>query len=690
MTERAKGRTKSGQAVFQPTARLLRLLGEELISDEVIAVAELVKNAHDADARQCTIRFDTAKEGNGEITVEDDGCGMDLDDFLNGWMQPGSSPKRKDANYRTPKGRRVLGEKGVGRFAVDKLARNLELFTRSRGGQEIHAVFCWDDFEEDSSLLSDIETFWEINATSCVKSRSGTILRMGDLRTRWNERMFRRLCTRLARLQTPFRDKGEFQIVIDSDEYPDYSGELRNEFLDNAPYQLQASFDGDEAIDLQVGGRRLSRRWPGPGKLTCGPVKVKLYAFDLDTTSLSKLGPHIEIRAWLREWSGVSVYRDGFRLWPYGEPHDDWLGLDQRRVNNPVARLSNNQVIGFVEISRDDNPLLLDQTNREGLIHNPALDDLRRIVHHLLLEIENHRQTIRHPTVNGTSNGAGARRDDPVACLEEIASGLPQDEAVRLRKAKAEIDRFLNKLNENHQKVLESYAELAASGQILRGVESELRTALASISDASLAVQEHLQSTGERVPRPLSQRVSQIQEIVGLLDQRLSDLGSLGVQGERRRTVDLEAEINESLRLLADRAKRHGVEITVKAASTRQLARVDIRPENVRRIMLLLFENALHALSRQEDRNVTISLWVRNTRAGFDFSDNGPGIPADQAESVFLPHITTNPGAAGMGLTIVREICRGHGGDAVVVVDGRRKGATVRVELKRKQARATL
>jgi signal transduction histidine kinase len=690
MKEPVNGKRQKGQAVFQPAARLLRLLGEELISDEIIAVSELVKNAHDADASQCIIRFTAGANEAGEITVEDDGCGMNLDSFLKGWMQPGGSPKRIGVNQKTPKGRRVLGEKGVGRFAADKLARNLELFTRRVGGKEIHAEFCWDDYEEDGCFLSDVKNSWEVHATSQVHSRSGTVLRMHGLRAKWNERMFRRLSTRLTRLQSPFGTKDRFKIIIDSDEYPDYSGELRNDFLKNAPYQLQASFDGDDAIELQVGGRRSSKRWPGPGKLTCGPVKIRLYAFDLDTTSLSRLGPHAEIRAWLRDWSGVSVYRDDFRVWPYGEPHDDWLGLDQRRVNNPVVRLSNNQVIGFVEISRDANPQLLDQTNREGLIHNPALDDLRRLVHHMLLEIENHRQTIRHPAVNGTSNGTGIERQDPIDALEKIASGLPVDAAVRLRKAKAEIDRFLEKLTENHQKTLESYAELAASGQILRGVESELRTALASISDASLAVEDHLRSSGERVPRPLSQRVGQIREIVDLLDQRLSDLGSLGVQGERRRTVDLQAEIKETVRLLADRANRHKVEITVKVPGSRQLARADVRPENVRRIVFLLFENALNALAGQKERKVTIDVWVSENHAGFDFSDNGPGFPPDQSENVFVPHFTTNPGAAGMGLTIVRDICRAHGGDATVLVDGRRRGATVRIELKRKQARATL
>ena len=96
--------------------------------------------------------------------------------------------------------------------------------------------------------------------------------------------------------------------------------------------------------------------------------------------ALARIGPRLEVRAWLKEWTGVSIYRDGFRIWPYGEPHDDWLRLDQRRVNSPVEHLSNNQVIGFIDIGRDRNPELMDQTNREGLIHNPAFEDLRKLV----------------------------------------------------------------------------------------------------------------------------------------------------------------------------------------------------------------------------------------------------------------------------------------------------------------------
>ncbi len=122
-------------------------------------------------------------------------------------------------------------------------------------------------------------------------------------------------------------------------------------------------------------------------------MRARLFAFDLETEAVARIGPRMEVRAWLREWSGVSVYRDGFRIWPYGEPHDDWLRLDQRRVNNPVVRLSNNQVVGFVEISADRNPELRDQTNREGLIHNEPLADLQKFILHAMQALEAKRQT---------------------------------------------------------------------------------------------------------------------------------------------------------------------------------------------------------------------------------------------------------------------------------------------------------
>jgi signal transduction histidine kinase len=224
---------------------------------------------------------------------------------------------------------------------------------------------------------------------------------------------------------------------------------------------------------------------------------------------------------------------------------------------------------------------------------------------------------------------------------------------------------------------------------VLLGVAAEFRAALGAIRDASALCETDVPPVNGRGRARRTRGVALILETVALLERRLTDLRSLAIQGERRRTIDLDAELRQAVRLLEDRALRHGIEIAVHSPARGQLARAETRPENVRRILLLLFDNSLQSLAGQQDRRVEIRVWARDDRAGFDFWDNGPGIPEDRAESVFLPHYTTRPGAAGMGLTIVREICRSHGGEAAVVPAPGKGGVTVRIDLKRKQARAT-
>ena len=118
---------------FRPRARVLRTFGDELISSESVAVIELVKNAFDADASRVLIKFvPPLVPGAGEIVVVDDGHGMSLETVESSWMEPATAYRRRDSRSEIL-GRRVLGEKGIGRFAASRLADRLELFTRRPG-----------------------------------------------------------------------------------------------------------------------------------------------------------------------------------------------------------------------------------------------------------------------------------------------------------------------------------------------------------------------------------------------------------------------------------------------------------------------------------------------------------------------------------------------------------------------------
>ena len=650
-----KRTVRSGVAAFRPRARLLKLIGSELISDDVLAITELVKNSYDADATFAEIEFRDVSDGQGEIVVRDDGCGMDLDVLLESWMQPAGTTKASAGGRRTPAGRRMLGEKGVGRFATDKLGRHLELVSRMKGeSTEVRAVFDWDAFENEQTMLSDVKMRWELRSAPEI-SPSGTVLRISGLRSPWTERMFRRLSTRLSRLINPFSALDNFSIRIDSDEFPHYSGELRPEILERAPYHIEACFDGADTVSISVnGGSAGVHRWNGEGDLACGPVRVELFAFDLETDAVARIGPRMEVRAWLREWSGISVYRDGFRVWPYGEPHDDWLRLDQRRVNNPVVRLSNNQVIGFVEISADRNSDLRDQTSREGLLHNTAYDDLRRLMIFVLQILEAGRQRIRHPR-EVSRPGAARTASRP-------GTGIASSSAL-------EDSRFV----------------LAALGQASLGITDGLSRAL----DLARVQAQDLGRRSGLKPGEIRSRYRKLEETLESISLQLSLLASIQPGSNRRRTVDIGAEVLTAAEYLRPRLDAHG--ITLEADVPRKgTLRSEMRPEDLHQMLNIVVQNSVDWMKGNGGGRIRVQGRLRDGFCALIVSDTGPGIDPSLADSVFDPGFSGKERGRGMGLAIARDLAGACGGSIRVLTDRRRRGASIEILLPRKRSRATL
>lgn len=679
---------KNGSIAFQPRARLLKLIGEELISDEVVALAELVKNSHDADAGTVTLTFRGVTQPEGSIEVLDDGIGMDVSTLLGRWMEPAASTKVGRGRQVTVRGRRVLGEKGVGRFAADKLARTLEIVSRcSKRPDEVQATVDWDRYDSDSLLLSEVQNRWEVRPAREL-SGHGTLLRMTGLRDVWSERMFRRLSIRLSRLLSPFRKNDAFAIHLQSDEFPEYSGELRTDFLEKAPYRIEARFDGRQDISLSLNGRRaVSQRWNGQGELTCGPVCVRLYVFDLEGESIAKLGPRLEVRSWLREWSGVSIYRDGFRVWPYGEPHDDWLRLDQRRVNSPVEHLSNNQVIGFIEIGRDLNPELKDQTNREGLVHNQPFEDLRKLVYFVLQAVEAERQSIRHPARKATAGVVEPVEHMSVSDeLEQLARRVPGDVGKALRDLRKRVDEQNAKQVTERQRMLEGYSGLAAIGQMAAGMLP------------LLPLETHrMQSELEKLRVVLAGRkIPEAREALEVLGTALENIHEqqkliLAASGstERRRAIDLTAEIAAFQDVVRPLLDGQGFTIEV-ASSASEVLRTEMRPENFYSLLQILTTNAVDWARRVDGPKIRLALNPAGENCEIIFSDNGPGISSEFAERIFDPLFSRKEGGRGMGLTIARQLVESHGGKINLIMDGRRKGTNFQILLPRKRARATL
>lgn len=397
----------SGSGALRPKARLLRTLGSDLISSDKVALIELVKNSYDADASVALIRFQgPLEEGKGRIEVWDDGHGMDATTLQHSWLDIATDTKRRSPRSRG--GRRVLGEKGIGRLATARLGHEMMLVTRMTDANEVKLLIDWTDFDREDAYLDQIEVAWEVGAPdffsdsgvavdtfSEVENKTwhhgrGTVIQIDRLSHGWDRDDFLELRTALTRLIRPrpgavsslasVQDaEPDFHIILElvdvEEGLEDLAGPIEpSSELQTPHYSLTGSVDAqgsatlrytqqDPPLEEEIGIKQLwtdEKRSP-----QAGPFDFEINVWDRDKSAIQRSlqrtnsAPSAKdlkgFRDTLSEVAGVSIYRDGFRVLPFGESGDDWLGLDLRRVQTPTRRVSNNQIIGHVFIGADTN-----------------------------------------------------------------------------------------------------------------------------------------------------------------------------------------------------------------------------------------------------------------------------------------------------------------------------------------------
>lgn len=262
---------------FDINAAVVFRLGEELITDVVQALVELVKNSYDADATWVNVVIDTKgvnasgsryADAKGMIVVEDNGDGMDEAAVRAGWMMIANSPKRgqKAAGWVSRRGRTPIGDKGLGRLGSQRLAQNVEIFTRSRTAPETeHYVgFSWDDFR-GTSKLRDVSARWE--TTRDGGGAPGTRLVLSSIREPevWQATdKLRELQRRLSRMISPFEEVRDFDVHVEVDGNPLELVEIARRLRETAQLHYRFDFDGER---LQVRGfGRLNYFRPGSKK----------------------------------------------------------------------------------------------------------------------------------------------------------------------------------------------------------------------------------------------------------------------------------------------------------------------------------------------------------------------------------------------------------------------------------------
>ncbi|MDF1675722.1 MAG: ATP-binding protein [Vicingaceae bacterium] len=699
---------RTGNFIFKPRARIIKTIGEELISNDNVAVIELVKNSYDAESPIVDITFKGVikekQEGrkikkyidrnNASIIIYDEGRGMDFSTIESAWMEPATNFKKKEENQNP--NRKFTGEKGIGRFASAKLASRLELITRQENSDEIVVRFNWDDFSDEDNYLENIQVNWEIRQPTEIK-KSGTILKLIDLNNDWDEDKIRELRVTLSRLLNPIVPTEDFLIGINVPDGLDKNldGTIeRPETLNKPDYYIKGIIAENGRPEnfvfySKINGREEPLRLTEKDFLLKDPPRTSLagkFSFEFriwnrDSGNIKKLSEEINssvknVRADLDNLAGISIYRDNVRVLPYGNKNNDWARLDIRRVNNPTLRLSNNQIVGYISIGLESNPLLKDQSNREGIVEGQALEDVKELIKLILNEVEQRRYDER-PRENDKpiSQESLFEKFSLHSISTLVKEKIPENKQIidAVEKKDVEIKESITRV----QEVISRYRRLTTLGQLIDAVVHDGGNYLNKIDLQANLITKSLKKT-EINKDELFEHITNIQNLrkdFAQLFRRIEPFG--GRRRGRPKNIILEDVIRNQFMLYHTDLER--LDISYEISDTRNFVTMDEAELGI--IFMNLIQNSIYWLENVESQRKII---VQIDRSDSDelsvtFSDSGPGIKEGTVDNVFKPYFSTKPDGIGLGLSIVGELVSEYNGEFMLVNNGLLDGATFKI-----------
>lgn len=677
---------------FRFSGKIARLLGRESVSNNIIALFELIKNSYDADASNVEIIFENAGKPNGKITIKDDGRGMTFSDFRDRWMIVGTESKEREK--RSKKGRRVVGEKGIGRFATEKLARKVTLISNPVVEEETITVNVnWAEYEKEGALFDEIKNPVTIQPRK-KEGKAGLEVILEDLTAKWDNNMIMNLEKEIGKLVLPSgfaHPELEFNVTITASEFKMHRKPIESRILKMAPYRMTATMTEGILHCVIFEKKERFEREPHSfnRKPQCGPIGFELYVFPQDAPNEYSWTKYYEnnirgddINNFLREYSGIRIYRDGFWIKPYGGKGNDWLELDKMRVTR-YTNVGNGQVVGFVKISSDTNPDIKDTTTRERLIDNQAFQDMTEIIQRAVKEFN-------------------AFRNERRAAEREMEAKIPKDtlavnNLVTAKKIveKLPIENFeKNELIRNLRSAQTNITDFAAD----RISESnEINTALISQKNlVTLAIATSY--VAHEVIRPLDDITKTLErldsfsedEIVGItkIKPHIKDLNfnaskvlhfmsfvnhyaSLVSRSIQTRWQSTEVRVSDVFNRIVKAFKETvddlGIEVIYMEVPDN--ITISINETDFESILTNLFTNSIKSLERMEnERKIKMEVTFDKQKFVIKFSDNGIGIKSENRERIFEPLFSTYSSRDGMikgtglGLPIIKEILERYEG----------------------------
>lgn len=765
--------------MFKICARTVLELGAELISSDVIAFYELIKNAFDAGSPTgAEIRFEItlrrndylrfrrhANEGaipldrlrsdienaldpsapqqalsafrlaikdaenhnalvealdhayatENQIVISDEGTGMSQQKLIDNYLVIGTASRKRaiddalvnssDYNGLTP----YLGEKGIGRLSAMRLGDRLTVETAEKGDKRLNLLSIdWTAFSNLDAMLDEIDVVPQSGDMKPDRNWSGTRLVVGSLASDWtNDRVKELGEYDFARLTNPFTDakrRPRIAIFWNGNRVPvahmDYHllehahASVNGKFvykstgptLECTFKALDLGFEHPLEVekrvfslpDLEGAISGISRNIPLSALDDLGPFEFEAYWFNRQRLGrIDSIGDRNVVRRLQRRWSGILLFRDGFRVLPYGEDDDDWLALDRRALGSTGYLLNKAQFVGHVTISRLGNALLIDQTNREGLRVCPeqqafigllqlaVQSQLRDFLRDIQRRYKDQPLDISEAQTNVTSLEKRAN-----VAIRQIKKMAPEasETVEELQHTFFEIKEFFDRAQRRIVEVeseKRQMVQMAGVGLLVEVVAHEL----ARSTENALVALEALR--GQDIPTRIDGLLEALRSEMKSVSKRVRVLDPLSVSGRQRKEVfNIGNLINDVLSGHELQFKRHRIELRV--TSPEEAVRVRAVKGMLVQILENLLSNSLYWLDLRRQHDLAfvpkIIIKIENDPLTITYEDNGRGVAKENKEKVFRAFFSLKEKSKrrGLGLFIARECAEYHNGTLIL------------------------
>jgi signal transduction histidine kinase len=761
---------KKNSLQFKVSSALKNIIGSDLISDDFIAVFELVKNSYDAHATKVEIIFENIYSEKAKIVIRDNGKGMNYDDLVNKWLFVAYSAKKEgteedsyDYRDKIKTKRAYAGAKGIGRFSCDRLGSELYLETiKDEKNPKVETLLTeWNKFESDiKKEFIKISVLHETIAKSNYNIKHGTVLEITNLKSDWDKDKFIRLKNALAKLVNPNtqleEDNFTIELIVPDEinndkKYTDYNekvnGKIQNlifETLGIKTTKIISKVLNKEKKQIETslieGGKLVYKIIEENKYKNLFNVNCELYFLNHSAKIIFKKRMGITSG----EYGHIFIYKNGLRIYPYGDRYEDPLKMDNRKAQGYNRYLGTRETLGYISINEPNEELRETSSRGDGLIKSKTYfeliewfyDNLKRLEKYIIdvtnwgselsnedyinLDDEEQQKAIEKLIVNLTKSKKivsfevapeifkiidKKQEKSPKNTLSKVKKQLQSNDydkeeiVENLTKVEKKLDALKKSTEEANEEALESFIK---NEELETRIEKEKKKGafqgalIGTDKERIIGLQHQIYHSSSRVSRNLKNLIRHLgsnnldfktQKYIKIISLEASKINSIA-NFVTKANFDLKASEIETD--LIEFIKSYINELYLlkdKIIDTSMNIHINdnFKKEFIKEFRPLevttIIDNLISNSEKAKATEVKINFNQEKDKLILSFEDNGKGIPEENIDKVFELGFTTTNGS-GIGLFQINDLVKNSLKGEIQISSEERRGTILKIILK--------